>query len=296
VKRTLFLASAAAGLVVARPRLARAGPASLFPTSISGLGLWLDGTYPSSFTISTGVSAWADKSGKGNNAVQATAGNQPPLGSLFGWQVPTYNGTSSALSAASSTGLPSGAGSAVTVFFAFAFTNGFGNYERIFSMGTEVGVTGMEWYKEPGLGLACQVGGGGGMQNTNISLGAVPHVVSAVYTGGNISGTSYTQWLDGTVESMTQYSGGGTPAIGASAPFDVGVEHGSPTEWWFGPIGAVLVYAGALSTANRQIIEGLLCWEFGSFSLMASSHPYAGGPPAGWSYSYPHGVYPGGQG
>jgi len=49
------------------------------PKSIPGLAVWLDAQDAGSFTYSTGsdVSAWADKSGNGNNAVQATGARQP---------------------------------------------------------------------------------------------------------------------------------------------------------------------------------------------------------------------------
>jgi hypothetical protein len=47
------------------------------PASISGLSLWLDAS--SGITAEDGgaIASWTDRSGKGNNAVQATAGNRP---------------------------------------------------------------------------------------------------------------------------------------------------------------------------------------------------------------------------
>ncbi len=49
------------------------------PLSISGLALWLDASDASSITLdgSSNVSQWADKSGNGRHATQATALNRP---------------------------------------------------------------------------------------------------------------------------------------------------------------------------------------------------------------------------
>ena len=47
--------------------------------SLPGLALWLDASDASTITIATGVSVWADKSGKGNNATQGTGAAQPTV-------------------------------------------------------------------------------------------------------------------------------------------------------------------------------------------------------------------------
>ena len=49
------------------------------PPPISGYSFWLDASDANSFTFSSGnvVSAWNDKSGNANNAIQATVVNQP---------------------------------------------------------------------------------------------------------------------------------------------------------------------------------------------------------------------------
>jgi hypothetical protein len=54
---------------------------SISPTNYSGLALWLDAADSNtiSFSSGTNVSAWNDKSGNGNTATQATTGLQPVL-------------------------------------------------------------------------------------------------------------------------------------------------------------------------------------------------------------------------
>lgn len=61
------------------PRLLRPKATIGFdPKTISGLAVWLDASKASSITLNgSNVSAWADQSGNGRDATQATAANQP---------------------------------------------------------------------------------------------------------------------------------------------------------------------------------------------------------------------------
>lgn len=60
------------------PRLLRPRASGFNPKSISGLALWFDASVSSSITLNGGnVSSWADLSGNGRDATQATAANQP---------------------------------------------------------------------------------------------------------------------------------------------------------------------------------------------------------------------------
>lgn len=60
------------------PKLLRPRASGFNPKSIAGLQLWLDGADSSTITLNgTNVSAWSDKSGKGNNFAQPTASQQP---------------------------------------------------------------------------------------------------------------------------------------------------------------------------------------------------------------------------
>lgn len=59
------------------PRLMRPRATGFNPKTISGLYAWWDATDASTLTISTGVSAWKDKSGTGLTATQSTGAYQP---------------------------------------------------------------------------------------------------------------------------------------------------------------------------------------------------------------------------
>jgi len=74
------------------------------PTSLSGCQLWLDASDVSTLTESAGaVSAWADKSGNGNNFSQATGAEQPLTNatSLNGKNTIQFDGINDNLAAAS---------------------------------------------------------------------------------------------------------------------------------------------------------------------------------------------------
>lgn len=76
------------------PRLLRPLASGFNPKTIAGLSLWLDAADASTITVSTGVSVWADKSGNGRNAAQATGGKQPAYSSTInGKNVVTFQGT-----------------------------------------------------------------------------------------------------------------------------------------------------------------------------------------------------------
>lgn len=80
------------------PRLLRPLASGFNPRSIANLELWLDASDASTITVSTGVSVWADKSGNGRNATQATGGKQPAYtNTLNGKNIVTFQGTDDTL-------------------------------------------------------------------------------------------------------------------------------------------------------------------------------------------------------
>jgi hypothetical protein len=44
--------------------------------------------------------------------------------------------------------------------------------------------------------------------------------------------------------------------------------------WWNGFIGEVIVYNSALSTRQRQQVEGYLAWKWGLCVSLPANHPY----------------------
>jgi len=70
------------------------------PIVLPGNILWLDAADTSSVTsVSGSVSFWRDKSGRGNNAIQANAANQPSIGvnTINGLPTIAFNGSSKSM-------------------------------------------------------------------------------------------------------------------------------------------------------------------------------------------------------
>lgn len=75
-------------------------PITQIPRTIPNCILWLDAIDNSTITQSSNlVSAWRDKSGRGNNAIQGTSANQPSinLNTINGLPAIAFNGSSSSM-------------------------------------------------------------------------------------------------------------------------------------------------------------------------------------------------------
>jgi hypothetical protein len=75
-------------------------PITQIPRTIPSCILWLDAMDNSTITQSSNlVSAWRDKSGRGNNAIQGTSTNQPSinLNTINGLPAIAFNGSSSSM-------------------------------------------------------------------------------------------------------------------------------------------------------------------------------------------------------
>jgi hypothetical protein len=62
----------------------------------------------------------------------------------------------------------------------------------------------------------------------------------------------------------------GTMSGGAS---DCGSDH------FQGAIHSIVEYSRVLSTSDRQRVEGMLCWQFGTQNTLPVGHPYRNSPP-----------------
>lgn len=80
------------------PRLLRPRATGFSPRSIAGLAQWLDANDAGTITLASGaVSAWADKSGNGRNASQATPANRPTTTTVNGKTAILFDGVSDGL-------------------------------------------------------------------------------------------------------------------------------------------------------------------------------------------------------
>jgi hypothetical protein len=100
-------------------------------------------------------------------------------------------------------------------------------------------------------------------RNINISY-AAPFMTSEV-----IDGTSNYPYLNGTLATGAATSGNfGFTTYGISGSFGANIQRNK------GFIFEVLIYTGALTSTQRQQIEGYLARKWGLQSSLSSTHPY----------------------
>lgn len=232
---------------------------SFSPADVDGCTLWLDAADSTTLTLSgSNVTAWADKSGNGNNA--------RPLGSgpTRGVNAVTFSGTQTM--DGSATYLHNSSNGTWSAFSVFRPTSlAVGNPRILCYQGTpnrvaqflyvESGtLTSLAWLS--GEASLVQAFGGSIASNTS-------YVVGVVNTA-----TSITAYRNGTAGSPVSHDAlttisNGTYVLGG---------FNSTDDRLTGDIYEVLVYSNALSEAQRQQVEGYLGRKWGLLSQIPSTH------------------------
>lgn len=223
------------------------------PSNLANLALWLDATDISTFTFSAGtdISAWADKSGTGNNASQATA-NQQPLRAASGINgMPAVqfgdDDTNKLLSCADHASFN------YTTFSLFVV------FMRLTDTGAGERIAGKTSINSPATSreFSLMVGGTDVLNCTVSTNGTNETVVTAPGTVAIntpiIADTTYNS-------TVTQYQNGaaGTPSgsltlFQGTSPFHIGSRDGA-IGGMRGYIGEILFYNSALTAAQRTLV------------------------------------------
>ena len=238
------------------------------PTQISGCLLWLDATDRTTITGSSPVTAWRDKSGNANNATGSGTINL--ANNINGIQTMVFPGRSGyfrgAISittpgvtcfavATTTLALPNGGADQRLVSIAASGANDWDNASSAILLFNQYTTNSIQSYR-----------GGGIVANAMVQN--VPFMVSTRLDSTNGSGS---MWFNGNSSG----SGGMTTANFASVGYGIGTQAQTTTnETWQGNIGEVMIYNQALTTAQRQQIEGYLAWKWGLVSNLPSTHPY----------------------
>jgi hypothetical protein len=246
----------------------RFGPPMILPTQIAGCSLWLDAADATTLTLSgSNVTQWRDKSGQGNNGSNT---GTVSLSTFNSGQMISFNGDSVIQGSYTNSGttitcfgifVPQQSSYDNTRVVSFATAPGVLDYNNIGSLGAIVLDAGRTVYTQRNSAQLTTT--------TTFTTGALT-MASLVYTG-----SSRQVFLNGGGQGSDSFSGSfGTTlyGIGAYAGFN-------PSSYAFnkytGLVGEVIVYNSALSTAQRQQVEGYLAWKWGiQQSLPSSSHPY----------------------
>lgn len=218
------------------------------PRSIPGLAVWLDASRSSSITLNgSNVSSWADLSGNGRNATQATAASQPAYSTaaLNGRNVVTADvGNKSIKTAAFPVGLPQ-------TVFVVASVPATGNH-GIFQRGAVNDIHSL--WQSSGAFRARR----GSAADATATATAGYHVFTCVYTL-NLS-RLFVDGAQGTddTSNITGLNPASTSPDRTLALFNL-----DSTIGMTGGIAEFLYYNGNLSTTDRQRVERYLASKWG---------------------------------
>ena len=232
---------------------------SSIPLSIPGCQLWLDaadpaasGVVPSAGTLST----WVDKSGNGRNATTAAG---TPTFALTPSRV-TFNGSSWYSTTLSSTPTTE------TIFLVSSTTNNIaGGQGQIGCTTSNFGGRGL--FQTSSVMRYTSFGVANRANNVNGFVNGSIFITDVVFEGTNSQ--VFINGVGGTVDTTTSFSGSGTTLIGSL---------GGATQPFFGSIYEVIIFNAALTTTQRQTIEGYLARKWGLTSLypsIPSTHPFS---------------------
>ena len=226
------------------------------PRSVAGCQLWLDAIDTSSLTGSSPVTAWRNKGLSGNNA---TYSGSPSISAtaINGRQAMYFNGSSyftGAISGANTTTITVFiVGSLISPFVGFSGLLCFGNASQLDY--DNVGSLPITMYNADFKIYGAR---NSSSQPTPISAN-VPFLYVLQYDGTYIN-----TWLNGTQQtdpSINIASSGTFTYTNYSVACRAGTITGQYI--WSGYFGEILVYQSALTTTERQQIEGYLGWKWG---------------------------------
>lgn len=258
------------------------GATAWAPTDLGApLEIWFDAADSSSVTESSGaVSQWSDKSGNARHATQATGANKPDYsatGINTSYPAIVFGGGGAFDYIDTSTFNVADNNELAAFVVATQTTSASG--KRLLSY-TEAGqsdfnsttVRGIFVYNSDGVDRldAYRNGALSGVAKS----GATPFIIGSIFDS-----TNHTMWLNGTTGTPVASTGtfgsastylsiansGSNPALGA--------------ELWVGAIASIILVSGALTTLNRQKIEGYLAHRYGLQASLPGGHPYLAAPP-----------------
>jgi hypothetical protein len=267
-------------------------PTNLFsPTQIPGCQLWLDAadTSTSSMVLSgQTISTWKDKSGNGNatttsvgpvplvrNGINGLSVAQVSPGRYF-YMDPLTNPANT---------------TTVTAFAVSSMFNGVGTFGRLLSFGKlSDGTNNFDYSTVPNfifcrdnLNQAVSIYRNNSFITTSITY-TVPFLMEAVFDA-----TTCTGFLNGT--QFNTFASSGTFSfnrLGIGVNIDTKTD---PGDVYSGNIGEIIIFYSALTTSQRQQVEGYLAWKWGFVANLPANHPYKTTPLLS-SFPFPAAITP----
>ena len=238
------------------------------PTLISGCTLWLDGADPAGNgvvpAVGSTLSSWIDKSITQNNFTGTNV--TYTFDSTYGAKSPTFNGNSEM--AQTNTSLYSINNVSTLSFFCVSRNTG-GGLATIYNGNTSTQTnyilyryssSSVQWY------------GGDAVSVYPVSTDGNGNGITSFIVNPSGIGTGYV--------NGTSFGSGGTSSSSGQAIFILGHQY-TGGAYLTGYIYEFIIYNTALSTVQRQQIEGYLAWKWRLTSSLPASHPYALSPSFG---------------
>jgi hypothetical protein len=248
------------------------------PLLVSGCQLWLDAADPATVVLSgTNVTQWNDKSGNGRNAVNQNTAGIRVNNVVNGLSVLRLAGVNNYLIT-----YPSFPNSAYTVFTIQYLSSSSGSYARLLqSENSPAGAApGLFIGVGPnGTSVATFTGPGTGWNDIDANSPAITNLTTWRIVTTWVSGSTLTPYVDGSAQ---------TNKVGSTRAFS-NLNIGSypdttPLQGWIGDVGEIVIYNSALSTQQRQQVEGYLAWKWGLTASLPTGHPYKTPPIAPFTF------------
>lgn len=242
------------------------GPKLWRPSELGApLALWLDAEDATTITLNgSTVSQWSDKSGRGNNATQSTAANQPTYSATGYGGKPslTFDGINDSL-VLPTTGVM-GINTAAGFYISIAASTSSVAIQFLHSAATT------ELF-EAHLSNQRSIRGihGGSPYSDSIKATTYERLVSGLlYTGASL--TSFLDGLPGNTVAKGVITTDSVLYIGRRGTNDYLLN---------GNIAEIIALNAAPSIAERQLLEGYLAWKWLLESSLPADHPYKNSPP-----------------
>ena len=242
------------------------------PAQIS-TALWLDANDLSTITLNgTTISQWNDKSGNSRNVSQANSSLQPlyTFGGLNNLNIADFDGANDVLN-----------GIAISNFVT---NNSYSAF--VVGLARTIGTNDVNGYLNEAF-----YGDAGGyiamyLRSSNL-IGAynwdgANKVATNAYTPNTVV-IGYSELSSGSIRIRTN-GGSETATVSSntenlSFAIQIGRNFNSNTFCLDGKIAEIIFTNSALSTTNRQLIEGYLAWKWGLQANLPIDHPYKNNPP-----------------
>lgn len=234
--------------------------------------LWLDAADATTITLtSSAVSEWRDKSGNTRHVTQGTAGARPAMSTFGGLDAVSFDGGDQLVN--TTTGITSGTYSG-ELSIVYVATRADSTGGAILQDRTSSNSATFMWWNFGDRYIYTDGANASGNHFIGSGVYALLDSGGAVVAHQHVSGARDNLWVNGT--SQTVDTGTATNITG-SAGFRIGERHEGDASW--DGLICEIVAVTALTTTNRELLEGYLAWKWGLEADLPGGHPYVAAAP-----------------